>query len=217
MHSHVLLLVAIFTVGGCEVNPSKQHRPKTKVKSRSRIDDLDALRLIDPAKAEFELKRFLESNPRDDYAWTILGHTYEALKKVDLAESAYKKALALNSRRYQALTGMGILSRKKGEYDEALRYYQRALEIAPEYAQAYASMLVIALKQKDDALALEYGEKAYSLDKTDPGIAANLAVVYHINRKFKMRDEMTAIAERLGYKRVEKLKKIYSGELTIRD
>jgi Tfp pilus assembly protein PilF len=78
-------------------------------------------------------------------------------------------------------------------------------------------MTVISLKQGKDAKALEYAKKGYDLDKTDPAAIANLAVAYHYNGMAELRDEMTEEAKSLGYKNVDSLHKIYSGELTVRD
>jgi hypothetical protein len=78
-------------------------------------------------------------------------------------------------------------------------------------------MTTIALKQKQDKKALEFAKKGYELDKTDPVIAANLAIAYHYNNDKVNRDKLTQTAKELGYAKVDTLLKIYSGELTVRD
>ena len=168
-------------------------------------------------KAVSDLNNFLKKYPKNDLAWTILGHAYADLDKIEDAKKAYKKAVALNPKRFEAITGLGILHRKLGEYDEALNAYQKSVKIDPGFAQAYSSMAIIYLKKLADKKALEYAVKGYELDKKDPTIAANLAVVYHYNDKIKERTRMTKVAEKLGYKNIGVLKKIYSGELTVRD
>jgi len=59
--------------------------------------------------------------------------------------------------------------------------------------------------------------RATTLDKSDPVIAANLAVACHYNNDTENRDKFTRIAEQLGYKNLDALQQIYSGELTVRD
>lgn len=204
---NLFVLTAVIGLSGCIGN----------LAGRKDLDALDELRRTDPKTAVTKLKQHLESKPRDDMAWTILGHAYEDLDQDDEAETAYKKALEINPRRFDALTGMGILSRKKGNYDQALDYYEQALAIDPKYAQAYSSMTVIALKKNDDKKALEYAKKGYDLDKEDPVIVANLAVAYHYNGMVELRDKMTREARKLGYKNINTLEKIYSGEMTVRD
>ena len=206
----IFLLLALLSLAGCEKLSGRRASPENH-------EALDALRQSDPAGAVIKLKQQLEITPRDDIAWTMLGHAYEDLDHDREAEAAYRKALEINPRRFDAITGMGILSRKKGEYDEAMAYYEKALNIDPSYAQAYSSMTVIALKQRKDAKALEYAKKGYDLEKTDPVIVANLAVAYHYNGMLELRDEMTEEAKKLGYKKSDALQKIYTGEMTLRE
>jgi tetratricopeptide (TPR) repeat protein len=208
---HVLFLVLV-SLAGCR-DRSRSNDTSTK--------ELDAIAQIykqgDAKTAVEKLKGYLKSNPRDDLAWTILGNAHEDLEENAEAEAAYAKAIEVNPKAFKALTGMGILYRKKGDYAQALAYYEKALAIDPKYAEAYSSMSVIALKQQKDEKALEYAKKAYDLDKTSATIVANLAVVYHYNGMIELRDKMTEDAKKLGYKSLDRLQKIYSGELTLRD
>ena len=98
-----------------------------------------------------------------------------------------------------------------------MTYYRKALELEPGYAQAYSSMAVIELKRNNDAEALRLAKAAYDNDENDPVIASNLAVMHHYNGNVIERDKFTEIAKRLGYRNIEALKKIYSGEFTVKD
>jgi Tfp pilus assembly protein PilF len=169
------------------------------------------------AAAIKDLNDYLGAYPRDDLAWTILGNAYKDIERLDEAQAAYEKALAVNPRRFEALTGKGILHRKRGEYAQAMSAYEIALAIDASYAQAYSSMTVIALKSHEDSQALEYAKRGYDLDETDPVIAANLAVAYHYNDDVENRDRFTRVAEKLGYPKIDILQRIYSGEMTVRD
>jgi tetratricopeptide (TPR) repeat protein len=206
----LLALALMFSVAGCRLPPPKGHR--------ARLNKIAEVYDKGDVKAAIrQLDAYLKEYPRDDLAWTILGNAHEDEDRDQEAQAAYDKALALNSRQVDAINGLGLLHRKRGDYDEALRAYARVLELDPKHAQAYSSMAVIALKRAQDAQALEYAKKGYELDKTDPVTAANLAVAYHYNRDVPNRDRLTGIAERMGYLKIDTLKKIYSGELTVRD
>jgi tetratricopeptide (TPR) repeat protein len=170
------------------------------------------------AKAAIEqLEAYVRDHPRDDLAWTILGHACEDEGRDQDAQKAYDTALSINPRRVQAHVGQGVLYRKQGRHDDALGAYQEALRIDPRNASAYASMSVIALKTRRNALALEYAKKGRELDSTDPVIAANLAVAYHYNGDTENRDRLTNEAVRLGYRQLDALRRIYSGESTLLD
>ena len=185
--------------------------------STNELDELASLRSSDPAAASHGLEQYLESKPGDDLAWTILGHTYKDLDDSEKAAASYERALNINPRRVEAITAMGVLRSAERRYDESLAFYDSAIAIDPDYAQAYSSIAVIALKRGDNVKALNYSRKAFALDSTDAVIAANLALAYHYNDMLPMRDRMTTIAERLGYRNLDALHRLYRGEATVRD
>jgi tetratricopeptide (TPR) repeat protein len=205
----LLQFIALLVLAGCSGTGASDPSRLDRIAAEYERGNIDAA--ID------ELNGYVIEYTRDDLAWTILGNAYEDSDRIDEAQSAYDRALEINPHRFEAITGTGILHRKRGEYEQAMKAYQRALAIDPNYAQAYSSMTVIALKQYEDSMALEYAGRGYELDKTDPTTAANLAVAYHYNGDTENRDRMTRIAEQLGYANVDALRRIYSGELTVRD
>jgi Flp pilus assembly protein TadD len=167
--------------------------------------------------ALIEINKYLDTYPKDDLAWTIKGNML-ADKDLDKeAKEAYEKSLSLNPENFQATNALGVIYRKEGDYDTAMEFYRKALELKPGYAQAYSSMAVIELKRNHDTKALEYAKRGYEEDKEDPVIAANLAIVYHYNGMIEERDTYTEIAEKLGYRNMEALYQIYSGELIVKD
>jgi Tfp pilus assembly protein PilF len=171
----------------------------------------------DAVKAIPELKSYLSAHSDDDLAWTILGHAYLDTKQKAEAEKAYKEAIRKNPKMVQAVTGLGMLASASKKYDEAMKWYEEAIEMDPKYAQAYSSIVTIALKRGDFKKAVSVGEKGFQLDKTDPVIASNLAIAYHYDKQIEPRDRMMKTAIRLGYKNPDALKKIFAGELDIRD
>ena len=171
----------------------------------------------DAAKAIPKLKSYLSAHADDDLAWTILGHAYLDTGQKAEAEKAYKEAIAKNPKMFQAVTGLGMLASASKKYGEAMKWYEQAIKMNPKYAQAYSSIVTIALKQGDYKKAVAMGEKGFQLDKTDPVIASNLAIAYHYNKQIEARDKMTKTAIALGYKNPDALKKIYAGELDIKD
>jgi tetratricopeptide (TPR) repeat protein len=164
-----------------------------------------------------ELSSYLADRPTDARAWTIQGNILEVLDRSDEAEVAYRRALEIAPTHVAAITGMGILARKRGDSTRALEYYARAVELEPDYAQAYSSMAAIELRRGNYDEALRLGKLAYSKDKQDPVVVANLAVAFHYVGDVAERDRYTALAVVLKYKNVEALRKIYAGELSVRE
>ncbi|MCY1079705.1 tetratricopeptide repeat protein [Archangium lansingense] len=181
------------------------------------LDDISAVyRSGAVEEAVTRLRSHVQAEPRDDLAWTMLGHALLDLNQVDEADAAYARAVELNPRRIEAITGQGRLFRIREQYDKAMAAYERALAIDDSYAQAYSSMMVVALKLGQLDKAIAHGEKGYSLDKADPVIAANLAIAYHYAGNTEKRDQMTQAAQQLGFKGMDMLRKVYAGEVDVR-
>lgn len=189
-------------------------------KDQVRLNQIaDIYQTGDAAKTIKELKSYLSAHSDDDIALTMLGHAYKDTGKNAEAGKAYKEALRLNPKRVEAMTGLGMLARIAKKYDESMKWYEKAIRIDPKYAQAYSSIVTIALKRGNAKKAVSMGEKSVQLDRKDPVLAANLAIAYHYDKQIEARDKMMNAAVRLGSTKedIEKLKKIFSGELDIRD
>ncbi len=208
--------VAVFALAGCLTLCGCGAGSRTTDKAR--FNGIAARYLADDIEGcVSDLSEYLKQYPKDEQAWTLLSIAHSDLEQLDEALQAYDRALALDPGCVKALTAKGIVHRKRGEYDKALAAYRSALKVNPNHAEAYTSMALVALLQYRDREALKYAKKAYDLDREEPDIAANLAIMYHYNGDSAKRDEMTAIADGLGYRDVDTLHQIYSGELSVRD
>lgn len=206
----LLALACLLLLAACDSGSSKA--------SKNKLDEISAVfRSGAVEEAVTRLRAHVRAEPRDDLAWTLLGHALLESNGLDEAEAAYAKALELNPRRMEAITGQGRIFRIRQQYDQAMAAYQRALAIDASYAQAHSSLMVLTLKRGLYDEAIVHGEKAYSLDKSDPVIAANLAIAYHYAGNTGKRDQMTQIAQQLGFKGMDWLDKVYAGEIEVRD
>lgn len=209
----LLALVCLLLLTACDSGSAKANKD-----SKKPMDEISALyRSGAVEEAVTRLRTHVQAEPRDAVAWTVLGHGLLDLGKLDESEAAYAKALEIDPRRIEAITGQGRLFRLRQQYEQARAAYERAIAIDPSYAQAWSSMMVMALKRGQHEQAIVHGEKAYALDKADPLIAANLAIAYHFAGNLNKRDELTQAAQKLGFKGMDWLAKIYSGELEVRD
>ena len=161
------------------------------------------------------MKSYLDSRPEDPLAWVLLGDAWRDWDQDDAAADAYSTALSLDPNMARAHTALGILARRRDDDDQAMEHYRQAVAVNPRYGQAYSSMAVIEMRRGDNLKAVEYAEKAWELDRKDPVLAANLAVVYHNLSRFDDRDRMYEHARRLGYASMDGLDQLFRGELTI--
>jgi len=202
------ILFTILSLIGCK-NDLAKRLDLVEIDEKWRNGDL--------IEAKAAIDTYLDQEPENELAWTMLGHIESDFDSDSLAIIAYENALELNPKTVEAITGMGIIFRKKGEYEKASEYYYHAISIDPEYAEAYSSLVVINLKRRKFEEAVNVGLKGYELDKKDGTIAANLAASYHFMNDTVQREKYFDIAQKNGYRNAESLRKIFEGELTIFD
>ena len=81
------------------------------------------------------LKKANEIDPDYYGAWNALGFSYTALEQNDLAEAAFKKALALEPGHIAPRAGLAQVARDRKQYQESARMYQEAFFDAPGVAE----------------------------------------------------------------------------------
>lgn len=82
--------------------------------------------------AEENFRKAVEVSPRDTEAWLGLAASYDQLRRFDLADNAYEKALALGTRKAIILNNMGYSQLMRGNTAEARRLILKAYEMEPD-------------------------------------------------------------------------------------
>lgn len=92
------------------------------------------------AAAQF-LREAVELRPDATRYWLDLGHAEQQLGRLDDAQFAYEKALALNRRLADAHAAMGSLQEQRGNHARAASHFTRAVKLDsdnPDYRKALA-------------------------------------------------------------------------------
>jgi cytochrome c-type biogenesis protein CcmH len=112
----------------------------------------------------------LRENPDDADGWKLLGRSYSALGRFDLAADAYAKAAVRAPRDAQLLVdfadalAMARGQRLEGEPEKLIR---RALEIEPNNLKGLALAGTVAFERKDYAQAAAYWQRMLPLVPAD--------------------------------------------------
>lgn len=114
-------------------------------------------------KGDYDLARdrlllALEQDPKNAFAWSTLGLTYEALGNVRLAEDAYDKAVRVAPRNYKIQENYAVFLCRQDRFDDARRYFDKAIN-APtnDYSeQTYTNAGVCMLQKPDNVAAEQY-------------------------------------------------------------
>jgi len=101
--------------------PSDDYLRKAKVHFRNN----------DYGKAELNFRKAVEVTPTDAEAWLGLAATYDQLRRFDLADNAYARALALDGKNSTILNNAGYSQLLRGNTEKARRFLLKAYEIDP--------------------------------------------------------------------------------------
>jgi rhomboid protease GluP len=108
----------------------------------------------DFAKAQIELKRIIELNPRSENALYVLGFTELEQKRPDQAREAFARLLKLNPDSADAHFGLAAVFSFESRYSEALAEYKKTAQLDPQYQGVFYNMGLMEskLKRYDDAI-----------------------------------------------------------------
>jgi tetratricopeptide (TPR) repeat protein len=106
-------------------------------------DAIAALKEGDAKTAEILLTRLATDGAEKPWLYTNLGLAQFHLQHYELAEDAFRQALARDADDAVALNHIGILERRKGNFENALQAYQRAIEIDAKYARVHLNLGIL--------------------------------------------------------------------------
>jgi Flp pilus assembly protein TadD len=106
-------------------------------------DAIAALKEGDADSALILLTRLASNSVEKPRLFTNLGLAHLRRQQYELAERAFRQAIARDANDAVAYNHLGILERRKGEFDKALQAYQRAIEIDAKYARAHLNLGIL--------------------------------------------------------------------------
>ena len=114
------------------------------------------------AAAKQNLIRVLQLDPKDAWAYLILGNLYfKHERDLGSAERYYATAAGIAPGDTYVLNSYGSLLLERGRYDEAKDLFERAIAARPEHANPYFGLAMAAVKQDDDEGALAALERMF--------------------------------------------------------
>ena len=181
-NNRIALLLVALLLGACQSGSDKASSPKPAVATSPTVEEPatesapvdfnqqfyeQALVSLKSGKTERALKLLVQiSNDAPDkpYVFTNLGLAYFKLQQLDLAEQAFKQAIARNNKDAVAHNHLGILQRQKGRFKEARTHYQRAIAIDSDYASAHLNIgILFDIYLQDLKPALRHYQKYQAL------------------------------------------------------
>jgi len=109
-------------------------------------------------------------------AYNALGLTYYKMGKLDLAETAFRKAADLDAQSAFVWNNLGLVAFDRGHDQEAFLNFQKASELDPKYMQARLNKAVVYLDCGDYKHAREELVEAVRIDPNDAEAQVALGV-----------------------------------------
>jgi len=123
----------------------------------------DAMVISQWDRAYWLLRAAIEHAPNNSSAWNTLGVLYKRNNLLDLAEGAYKQAMALNGSDMNVVTNYALLLEMQGRYQELFNY-QRQVDLAQlNNPYRYFDMADFAYADRDYERAAALYKKAIKL------------------------------------------------------
>jgi len=141
-------------------------------------------------------QRYLRKFPRDIFALISLASSYAGQEKYKSSDSLLSTLLAIDHTYAPALNLKTMVKREINEPDSSIYYCDQLLETNHQSLFALSSKSRTLLKTGKNKIGLKLAEECYHLDKSMSYNLATLAIAYHLNKDYKQRDAIIAIAAR---------------------
>ena len=121
------------------------------------------MELGQPAAAKQNLIRVLQLDPRDAWAYLVLGNLYYKHEHDGgSAERYFATAADLAPDDSYVLNSYGGLLAERGRYAEAQEMFERAIAAQPDHPNPYLGLALVARKQGDEDAALAALERLFA-------------------------------------------------------
>ncbi|HAV78097.1 MAG TPA: hypothetical protein DCX53_12175 [Anaerolineae bacterium] len=131
-----------------------------------------AISLSDDERLEIDadidrFKKALDTNPRNAYAWDVLGDHYKTLGQYDDAINAYENAVRIDTTQAFYLHHLALVYAAVGRHDDAIHTFERVIGVDPNHGLAHATLGGYYRKYGNEELAKVHIEKARQLLDND--------------------------------------------------
>lgn len=204
---HLLIAVLLAAgLAGCASSPQRSSGAPSKQQDAAALQVKLGQEYM--AKGELEtaqekLRRAIELDPRSVDAHTLLAVLNERIRRPEIAERYYRKAIALKPEDGSVNNNLGAFLCGQGHYEEAQKHFDAAIN-DPFYktpAVAFANAGLCARQAGDVARAEAQFRRALDLDRTNTSALYEMAGIAHARgdnlraRAFLQRYEARAAAD----------------------
>jgi len=153
-------------------------------------------------KAEGRVNKGIDTEPKDDRAYSELGWCHLKQKHYDEAEKMFKMAMEMNEKNILAYNGLGWCYNEQGRYTKAEEMFKRAIEINPENGKTYRGLGKCYMNQRIYDKAEEMFKRAIEINPENGKTYRGLGKCYMNQRIYDKAEEMYKRAIEIDPKKV---------------
>ncbi|HVE13227.1 MAG TPA: tetratricopeptide repeat protein, partial [Elusimicrobiota bacterium] len=147
-----------------------------------------------------------EIQPPTATSLTAQGSVFQSLKRLDEAQAAFQKAVALDGRFARAYDGLGAVMRARGRNAQALSYFEKSAELDPARAGPHTQLGLIHESEGRYEKALDEFKKAEALGPRTSVPRLHAGSLYDLlGRRREAEAELRALMEKIKNNPDEKL------------
>jgi tetratricopeptide (TPR) repeat protein len=174
--------IAILVAGlaaGCRTSATSA-QDSSRTPTTSAAVNASAATTTDPEARLAELRKATRAHPQDASAWRKLGDASHAQGRVDEAEAAWQRSLALDPAQADVHWALGTIYTSRNQDDRARKAYESALGLEPDHHGALFNLGNLALTEG------RLGEAEALLRRAAPrGGYASLGRVYAAEKRWQ--------------------------------
>ena len=103
---------------------------------------IDLINTDNFAKAEIEIRKIYNDNPRDFKINKLLGHSLLAQRKYNLALKCYERCYEKNKNDYDTLLNLSYLFTKIQFYEQSISFCEKAINLNSKHPGAYQNLAI---------------------------------------------------------------------------
>jgi tetratricopeptide (TPR) repeat protein len=155
LHVAAIALLVVGLAAGCRTSATNA-QDSSRTPATSAAVNATAATTTDPEARLAELRKATRAHPADASAWRELGDACHAQDRIDEAEAAWERSLALDPAQAEVHWALGTIYTSRNQDDRARKAYERALELDPDHHGALFNLGNLALTEGrlDEAEAL---------------------------------------------------------------
>jgi tetratricopeptide (TPR) repeat protein len=120
------------------------------------LDSIDQVKIRKPSRFTKLVVELAKRNPRPGYFLTILGSTLEGRRQYPLAETLYKRAIAVMPQLSEPKTSLGMLYMRVGKTEEATKLLDSAFKADPYHIRVSNMRKVLKLLGGYETIATDH-------------------------------------------------------------